>query len=58
MGSRVMSVMDAIGADRIQGMAEKLTLKTGWDLKQLSLGALRNKLGGPYLDLEWVPGKC
>ena len=33
MGSKVMSVMDLLGADQIQGMAEKLTLKMEWDLK-------------------------
>ena len=52
MGSTVMSVIDVLGADRIQAMAEKLTLKTEWDVKQLATAALRNKPGDPYLDLN------
>ena len=55
MGSKVWSVMDVLGLDRIQAFADKLASKTEWDTKQLSLGALRNKPGDPYLDLKWVP---
>ena len=36
MGSKVMSVIDVLGADRIQGLAEKLFIKTEWDVKQLA----------------------
>ena len=54
MGSTVMSVIDVLGADRVQGMVEKLMLKTERDLRQLALGAFRNKVGDPYLDLQWV----
>ena len=50
MGSKVWSVMDVLGLDRIQAFADKLTSKTEWDTKQLSLGALRNKPGDAYLD--------